>query len=342
MRLLILVTSFLLVTGTLQGKIVFQSTRDGNSEIYVMNSFGNGQTRLTDYEESDGAAVWSPNGRQIAFDRATFNRKGEANYEVYVMDADGSNQRNLTRHPASDALLNWSPDGSQIAFDSDRDGDLNVYVMDADGGNIRQLTRTKFATAPKWSPDGSQIAFEAALGLGHGRQVYVMNADGTNRWQVSEPIPDAVMFVEGWSPDGTQIMYKASIHALVTDATVIIATLDTRRRKVVKHQEVPLPKMDSSTAAWGADGRSILISLRRAGEKWDIKNGGKWDIYRFHLLDGQLTQLTDHPASDLAPNEWNPRLSVSPQRLTPTRWGEIKSNLHRHRGFGGISITPIP
>ena len=291
MRFSILVINFLLVTSPLWGKIVFQSTRDGNSEIYVMSSFGNGQMRLTDYPESDGAAVWSPNGRQIAFDRATFNRKGEVNYEVYVMDADG--------------------------------------------GNIRQLTRTKFATAPKWSPDGSQIAFEAALGLGHGRQVYVMNDDGTNRWQVSEPIPDAVMFVEGWSPDGTQIMYKASIHALVTDATVIIATLDTRRRKVVKHQEVPLPKMDSSTTAWGADGKSILISLRKA-------KGEEWDIYRFHLPDGPLIQLTNHPASDLAPNEWNPRLSVSPQRLAPTHWGEIKSNSNRHRGIGSISITPVP
>ena len=317
------------------GKIVFQSTRDGNSEIYVMSSFGNGQTRLTDYEESDGAAVWSPNGRQIAFDRAIYNRKGEVNYEVFVMDTDGSNQRNLTRHPASDALPDWSPDGSQIAFDSDRNGNLNVYVMDADGGNVRQITHTKFAGAPKWSPDGQHIAFEASLGLGQGRQVYVMNADGTNRGQVSEPIPNAVMFVEGWSPDGTQILYKASIHALVTHASVFIATLNASKRRVVKRERVPIPKMDSSATAWGADGKSILISLRKAKEE-------DWDIYRFHLPDGPLIQLTNHPASDLAPNEWNPRLSVSPQRLAPTRWGEIKSNSNRHWGIGSISITPVP
>ena len=335
MRLSILVISFLLVTSPLWGKIVFQSTRDGNSEIYVMSSFGNGQTRLTDYEESDGAAVWSPNGRQIAFDRAIYNRKGEVNYEVFVMDADGSNQHNLTRHPASDALPDWSPDGSQIAFDSDRDGDLNVFVMDADGGNVKQITHTKFATAPKWSPDGQHIAFEAALGLGHGRQVYVMNANGTNRWQVSEAIPDAVMFVEGWSPDGTQILYKASIHALVTHASVFIATLNAAKSRTVKRERVPIPKMDSSATAWGADGKSILISLRKAKEE-------EWDIYRFHLLDGQLTQLTDHLASDLAPNEWNPRLPVSPLGLVPKRWGEIKSNSHRQRGNGGNPIPPIP
>ena len=339
MRLSILVTSFLLVTSPLWGKIVFHSYRDGNAEIYVMSSHGNGQTRLTDHPESDGAAVWSPNGQQIAFGRTLFNRKGERNEEVYVMDADGGNQRNLTRHPAFDALPNWSPDGAQIAFVSSRDGgathDPNIYVMDTDGSNVRQITHTKFAGAPKWSPDGKHIAFEASLGLGQGRQVYVMNADGTNRRQVSEPIPNAVMFVKGWSPDGTQILYKASIHALVTHASVFIATLDAAKRRVVKRERVPIPKMDSSATAWGADGKSILISLRKAKEK-------EWDIYRFRLLDGQLTQLTDHPASDIAPNEWNPRLSVSPQRLAPKRWGEIKSNLHKYRGIGGISIPPSP
>ena len=100
MRFSILVINFLLVTSPLWGKIVFQSTRDANSEIYVMSSFGNGQMRLTDYPESHGTALWSPNGRHIAFSRTLFHRKGPRNEEVFVMDADGGNQRNLTRHPA--------------------------------------------------------------------------------------------------------------------------------------------------------------------------------------------------------------------------------------------------
>ena len=65
MRYPILVISFLLVTSTLQGKIVFDSSRDGNLEIYTMNSAGENQTRLTDYEESDFFPVWSPNGQQM-------------------------------------------------------------------------------------------------------------------------------------------------------------------------------------------------------------------------------------------------------------------------------------
>ena len=121
---------------------------------------------------------------------------------------------------------------------------------------------------------------------------------------------------------------------MVTDSFVVIATLDSRRRKVVKHEEVPIPKMDLTTVSWGADGKSILFAGRKEGEKWDI--------YRFRLSDNQLIQLTDHPASDIFPQEWDPLLPVSPQGLAPKRWGEIKSNSNRYRGRGGISTSPVP
>ena len=208
------------------GKIVFESGRDGNLEIYSMNSDGMEQTRLTHHEARDFQAAWSPNGGQIVFGSDRDDRDGDL--EIYVMDADGSNQRNLTHHPALDS-------------------------------------------SPDWSPDGKRIAFEAMLvGLGNGRQIYMMNADGTNRWQVSEPIPQAGMFMMGWSPDGKKILYTAAIDDLVTSSFLVIATLHPRRHEAVKHERVPLPKkMHLNTAAWGADGKSVLVTLRTCFKKKD-------------------------------------------------------------------------
>ena len=332
MRLSILVTSFLLVTSTLQSKIVFNSTRNGRSDIYVMNSDGTGQTRLTHNEASDTEAAWSPNGQQIAF---SSDRDG--NEEIYVMDADGGNQRNLTQHPALDGSPDWSPDGSQIAFTSDRvNNGLSLFVMDADGTNVRQLTEGPFDVVPKWSPNGKRIAFEAVLGLGHGRQIYVINADGTNRWQVSEPIPHAGMLLMGWSPDGKKILYTAAIDYLVSKSSLVIATLHPRKHEAVKHERVPLPKnMHINTAAWGGDGKSVLFGGRK-------KETAPWDVFRFHVRDKQIINLTNNRGHDSAPHEWNPRLSVSPLGLVPKRWGEIKSHSHRNRGIGGNPIPPIP
>ena len=256
MRFSILVINFLLVTSPLWGKIVFSSSRDGNPEIYVMGWDGNNQTRLTHNEARDSSPVWSPNGRQIAF-----HSRLDENLEIYVMDADGSNPRNLTRHPELDGSPDWSPDGKQIAFTSSRNGEVafNIFVMDANGRNVRQLTRLKYADYPQWSPDGKRIAFVAALvNIG---EVYVMDADGTKHWQVSHPNPDAGMFLLSTrGPQmAQQIVYLETIGDSVKNATAVIATLDTRRRAVVKHERVPLPKMDlrmdSLGCRWEVDSR---------------------------------------------------------------------------------------
>ena len=327
MRFLTISLILCLSVGNAQGKILFHSHRDENTEIYLMRSDGKGETRLTHNQAGDDfSPAWSPNGRQIAF---CSDRDG--NLEIYVMDADGSNQRNLTKHPAFETSPDWSPDGSQIAFTSDRDSgdahDLNIFVMDADGDNVRQITQLEFAVAPKWSPDGERIAFEGIID--QRRQVYMISADGTNRRLVSRPIPDAGIFLGGWSPDGMQILYKASIHDSVKNSIVIVTTLKTK-----KHERVPIPKMDLTSVDWGGDGKSILFAGR--------KEGGNWDIYRFHLRNHQLIQLTDHPTKDSSPHEWNPRLPVSPRGLAPTRWGAIKSNLDHYRGIGGYRIAPVP
>ena len=319
MRMTILVACLWLATSPLWGKIVFKSQRDGNHEIYRMDSDGSNVTRLTFNEAIDGVPAWSPNGQQIVF-----HSDRDGNAEVYVMDADGQNQRNLTRHPASDTFPDWSPDGSQIAFGSRRGNGRNIFVMDANGGNAKQVTRMDFASRPKWSPDGKRILFEAVTDS--GREVYMVNADGRNLWKVSFPNIEAGMFARGWSPDGKRILYTEAIGSTVNDVTLIIATLNPTRQEVIHFDRVPLPKMPIYGGAWGVDGKSILITTRPADGPLNLD----WNIYRFRLTDRKLIQLTHHVWRDSGPQEWNPRLSVRPQRLLPLFWGGIKSNGLRH------------
>ena len=337
MRILFLVVSFWLTTSPLHAKIVFYSKRDGNSEIYTMNSDGRHQTRLTFNEGMDIWPTWSPNGQQIAFHSY---RHGETNPDIYVMDADGSNLRNLTRHPAYDGHPHWHPDGKRIAFM--RGEDIGrLYTIDLDGNDPRLVTEADFISSPKWSPDGKQIAFEATFENENGIEggIYVANADGRNRWLVSQPVNRAFIRMGGWSPDGKKILYTVITaplaHGVAHQYSMVIATLHRSKRKVIEFEPVTLPPgvlLAAQGFGWGADGKSILIG----------GNIGITNIYRFRLADRQLIQLTDSPATDFGAHEWNPRLPVAPRGLVPKRWGETKSNSPHHRGIGVYPVSPIP
>jgi len=190
------------------GQIAFTSDRDGNSEIYVMNADGSGQTNLTNNPAGDFGPDWSPDGSRIAFQSG---RDGSG--EIYVMNADGSGQTNLTGGSDPD----WSPDGSRIAFVSIRDEGLEIYVMDADGSNQARfpLVQSDPVTLA-WSPDGSRIAYASQLVVGTGPaprirpQIYVIDADGSNEVLLTEADPDTANLDPAWSPDGSRIATGAT------------------------------------------------------------------------------------------------------------------------------------
>ena len=68
-----------------------------------MNVDGSNQINLTNNPAKDDNPVWSPDGKQIAF-----NSDRDGNQEIYVMNADGSNPTNLTKSRGYDYSPAWS------------------------------------------------------------------------------------------------------------------------------------------------------------------------------------------------------------------------------------------
>ena len=128
--------------GSEDGKIAFESDRDGDFEVFVMNADGTGVTQLTNNDDWDAVPAWSPNGKQIAF---VSDRDGDL--EIFVMNADGTGVTRLTDHDADDWGPVWSPNGKQIVFTSDRYGDEEIFVMNADGSNVVSLGQQGYPTS---------------------------------------------------------------------------------------------------------------------------------------------------------------------------------------------------
>ena len=192
---------------------VFTSDRDGDTEIYRVRADGR-VVQLTHNDVDDSDAVWSPDGRELAF---VSGRDGDL--EVFVMDADGSHVRQLTHNtagpgsPAGDHSPDWSPDGDALVFVSDRDDpEGDVYRMAADGTGVTRLTATPFVTdySPSWSPDGQHIAFGSTLAGIDNPEIYRMRTDGSGLRRLTRTADGVWDDTPEYSPDGRTIVFSSN------------------------------------------------------------------------------------------------------------------------------------
>jgi TolB protein len=86
---------------------VFMSTRDGNSEIYMMNADGTKQIRLTNDVAADVDPEWSSDGHSVIFDRDVAAGKKKVP-QLFMIGADGTQIIQITSLPSSNSHAAWS------------------------------------------------------------------------------------------------------------------------------------------------------------------------------------------------------------------------------------------
>lgn len=209
----------------------------------------------------DDNAVYSPDGKRIAFERAfgPIVNNNASNVAIFTMNGDGSDLTRLTPKGTSlNSQPRWSPDGKRIAFvhfDGSRDKGA-IEVMDADGGNVRRLTPFAIdATDPRWSPSGRLILFSTYADATPGRSanLFTMHSDGTNRVALTHYSGGTLQaFASDWSPDGTQIVFRRMAYSGIDTEVGSFFIFDVHSKQVRRLVHVTI--RHDALAAWGRAG----------------------------------------------------------------------------------------
>jgi TolB protein len=160
-------------------KIVFTSSRDGDLDIYTMNTDGSGVRRLTDTLGYDGGPFFSPDDKWIVY-RAHHPTDPQeiARYksllaqdlvepnemDLYVMRADGSDQQQITKLGGASFSPSFFPDSRRVIFASNYEhpgsSQFELYAVGRDGRNLERVTFVGgFNAFPQFSPDGKRLVF---------------------------------------------------------------------------------------------------------------------------------------------------------------------------------------
>ncbi len=185
---------------SVDGSILFTSTRDSDLELYRMDADGGNVRRLTHTPGYDGGAffsqdcskiVWRASRPQAGDELTDYRRLLDQNMvrpsklEIFVADADGTDVRQVTELGAASFAPFFYPSGDRVIFSSnhgDSSGrEFDIWAVNVDGTGLERITYSPgFDGFPVFSPDGRSLAFSSNRNQGKPGETNVFVASWRN------------------------------------------------------------------------------------------------------------------------------------------------------------------
>lgn len=176
------------------GRIVFQSYRDGLFHIWTSDPAGGDLTQLTSGPYDDREPRWSPDGKHVVF-----SSDREGSYDIWSVEVATGALDRWTTGPGQEFEPSWSPDGTRVVHvdgnriaSTGRDGASQVLVPEP-------ADPTVVLHSPALAPDGQRVAYVEQQGT---RSDLKVGAEAVTSGE------DVFMFTPDWV-SGDRVLYTA-------------------------------------------------------------------------------------------------------------------------------------
>ena len=241
-------------------RLVYRSSSDKGSEIFVMWMDSGRTARLTQLEKSPSNLTWSPDGKWIAF-----TMKVDAKAPVIAQMPAKPKGAKWADAPRITDRLKHEADGAGYL----KPGFTHIFVVPASGGTPRQLSSGDFnhGGSLSWTPDGKQLLFSANRNPDweydfRNSEVYALTvATGDIKALTSTAGPDRSPVV---SPDGKTVAYLGYQDKVQTYQVTRLRLMNvdgTNKREVLTNLDRSVKDIQ-----WSADGKHIYFMYDEFGD----------------------------------------------------------------------------
>lgn len=269
---------FIFLTSTLFScateTVIFSSGRDGNSNIYSMNSKGKKLQRLTEKETEE----WSPT--LLNKEEITFLRQNKDTISRFKLNLKTRSETKIS-HPENcvldDKNILYSPTSEFQVYQCDND----VFLADAGGKVIRNLTENQVGKSYKaaWYPNGKAVVF--TNDFQGSSEIFSINIDGSNLQNLTNhPANDEMGEI---SPDGKKLLFSSD-RAGEGNRDLYIQNLETGTLTNITNT----PDWEL-IGRWSLDGKRIYFGSNK---------DGNWELYAYYLKNKRTKRLTFSEAFD--------------------------------------------
>jgi TolB protein len=277
-----------------KSEIVFDSDRDGSTEVYVLDLETLEVSRVTDSADpqiSNRFPDWSPDGTEVVF----VSEDQEGFGQLFSIRLSDTKTRQLTSRLARYEGPAWSPEGNWISFDMAADSTWGLYLIRPDGSELRRVgPEAENLFHSSWSPDGQHLA--VVTGSIESWQGGILDLDSGNLRQLVET--EAQFGSVAWSPDGSRIAFDG-----VVDSNFDLYVTTPFGGSPVR---LTFGEAIDARPTWSPDGKRLVFhSTRDFGSVAGDERWHEFELYLMDVEDGTVQRLTENASFDAHP-DWCP------------------------------------